>query len=143
MVSFSRTTVLLPVISETQSLKQTVEILLDENKSDLQEILIVTGKKTTVESLQVCQELVKRHGPICRVVEQRLPFLGGAMRDAFGEAKGSHTIMMASDLETDPHTVKNLILEAKNNPDWIITTSRWIESGSFNGYSGQIGRAHV
>ena len=37
--------------------------------------------------------------------------------------------MMASDLETDPNDVKNLINLSKLNPSSIITANRWIKGG--------------
>ena len=43
--------------------------------------------------------------------------------------------MMASDMETPPERVKDFIREAKNSPDMIITGSRWIKGGGFEGYS--------
>jgi hypothetical protein len=66
---------------------------------------------------------------------QNLPFLGGAIREAFDLARGSHVIMMASDLETDPVDVPTLIAEAKRRPDAIIAASRWRRGGRFEGYS--------
>ena len=51
------------------------------------------------------------------------------------EATSSHTLMMAPDLETSPHSVKNFIAEAKKYPMDMITASRWIKRGSFEGYS--------
>ena len=35
--------------------------------------------------------------------QQVKPYLGGALQDAFGWASGTHIMLMASDLETDPH----------------------------------------
>jgi hypothetical protein len=68
------------------------------------------------------------------VHHQSLPFLGGAIREAFDLAHGSHVIMMASDLETNPRDVKSLIEHARRNPDAIITASRWCSGGAFHGY---------
>jgi hypothetical protein len=69
------------------------------------------------------------------VHHQKLPFLGGALREAFDLARGSHVVMMASDLETDPNDVKALIGAAEKHPAAIITASRWRDGGSFQGYS--------
>jgi glycosyltransferase involved in cell wall biosynthesis len=63
---------------------------------------------------------------------QQRPFLGGAMRDAFDWASGSHVLMMASDLETDPATVKKLIGKAKDGYD-IVTATRWRGGVGFRG----------
>jgi hypothetical protein len=69
------------------------------------------------------------------VIPQQLPFLGGALRDAFDVARGSHAIVMASDMETNPSDVKRLIEEAEKMPWGIVTASRWRRGGSFHGYS--------
>lgn len=126
--------VVLPVIDETTSLRETVRILLTENHASLFEILIVVCSKTTPAAMEVCREISMAHPQLVTVCEQSLPFLGGAMRDAFAIAKGSHVLMMASDLETDPHTVKALIEKASLGYD-VVTATRWAGQGGFKGYN--------
>ena len=121
-------------MTETASLRQTVDIILNENGSDICTILIVVCDRTKPESIAVARELANEHS-VVQVCSQTLPFLGGAIREGFERASGSHVIMMASDLETDPHDVKRLISEAKANPSAIITASRWREGGGFQGYA--------
>ena len=129
-----RVSVLLPVIDETTSLRKTVDILLAENAGDLAEILIVTSHKTTAAALAVCQDLLREYPRLVRIRIQTRPFLGGAMRDGFECATGSHVLMMASDLETDPATVKDLIAAARQGYD-IATATRWLQNNSFHGYN--------
>jgi hypothetical protein len=81
------------------------------------------------------KQLQERLGELAVVHHQTLPFLGGAVREAFDLARGSHVIMMASDLETDPGIVGAMIAEEDKNPSGIVTASRWIEGGAFEGYS--------
>lgn len=127
--------IILPVINETFSLRQTVEIIETENSTNIAEYVIVICGKTTAESRAVISELEKTyHGKIV-VLTQTLKFLGGAMRDAFAICKGTHIVMMASDLETDPHLVHNFIKLAKENPETIITATRWKTKGGFAGYN--------
>jgi glycosyltransferase involved in cell wall biosynthesis len=127
--------IILPVINETFSLKQTVEIISAENPTDICEYIVAICKKTTENSLAIIKELQNTYGSKIIVMEQRLPFLGGAVRDAFDICKGSHVIMMASDLETDPHLVKDLIKLEKENPKIIVTATRWKMKGGFSGYN--------
>jgi glycosyltransferase involved in cell wall biosynthesis len=133
--AFTSLTVILPVINETYLLKQTVDTIMADSARDIDEILIVVCKKTSPESLKACEELKQKYGAKIMVFQQTLPFLGGAMRDSFDRAMGSHTLMMASDMETPPDKVKEFIAESKKHPDWIITGSRWIRGGGFEGYS--------
>ena len=135
VAKFESVTVVLPVVNETISLKQTVDIVLRDARADVLELLIVVCKKTTPESMAVISQLQKELGGLVVVHHQKLPFLGGAMREAFDLSRGSHVIMMASDLETDPDAVRELIAEARKNPSGIVTTSRWRANATFEGYS--------
>ena len=132
---FESVTIMLPVINETVSLRQTVEIVLRDAKADIIELLVVVCKKTTPESMAVIAQLQKELGGLMVVHHQTLPFLGGAVREAFDLARGSHVIMMATDLETDPNAVRQLIAEERKNPSGIVTASRWREGVGFEGYS--------
>jgi len=133
---FESVTIVLPVINETFSLRQSVEIVLKNlARSEIRELLIVVCKKTTPAALRVVEELSREYGDLVAVLQQKRPFLGGALRDAFDAARGSHVIIMSSDLETNPNEAHLLVAQARAHPDWVITTSRWIEGGSFTGYS--------
>jgi hypothetical protein len=134
---FESTTIILPLVNETTSLEQTVDLLLrDVSREDIKELLIVTCKKTTAESRAVAAKIQKKLGSdFVAIHEQTLPFLGGAIREAFDLSRGSHTILMASDLETDPHDAAAMIAEAKTHPSAIITATRWTRGGEFHGYS--------
>ena len=132
---FQSVTVILPVMNETYSLTQTVEAIVQTCRPDLLEFIIVIAPATAPESLSEVAALKGRFGDIIIVHHQTLGFLGGAMREAFCLARGSHTIMMASDLETDPALVPVLIENARRASDAIVTVTRWRKGGGFEGYS--------
>lgn len=132
---FESATVILPVMNETVSLEETVKIVLRDARDHVKELLIVVCHRTTAESMAVVDRLQKELGSLVVVHHQTLPFLGGALREGFARARGSHVIMMASDLETDPNDVVRLIAEAQKNPSAVVGTSRWIRGGEFHGYS--------
>jgi len=132
---FDSATVLLPLVNETTSLAKTVEVILRDTRADIKELLVIVCKKTTPEAMKVVAALQQELGDLLVVHHQQLPFLGGAVREAFDIARGSHVIMMATDLETDPEDVRVLIAEAKKNPSGIVTTSRWRDGARFQGYS--------
>ena len=131
---FSGVTVILPVVTETDSLDETARILHDTSDADIAEVLVVVCDRTTPESLARCRKLEDVFGDRLRIHHQQLPYLGGAMREAFAMARGSHVIMMASDLETDPAVVPDFIAHAKKNPGVMVTASRWRSQGGFTGY---------
>ena len=125
--------VILPVMDETVSLQETIRILLEENGRAITEILLVVCAKTTPESVAICTALEREQPALIKLRWQKLPFLGGAIRDCFDWATGSHVVMMASDLETDPRTVKDLIAKAETGCD-IVTATRWTQKDGFHGY---------
>ena len=82
--------VILPVINETTSLKQTVDIIRRDVAANLiKEFLIVVCKRTTPESMAVIAQLQKELGDLAVVVHQKLPYIGGALRDAFEAARAA------------------------------------------------------
>ena len=113
-----KVSVILPVINETFSLEKTVEVITKNSKDEISEIIIVVSKnKTTSESLRLINDLETIKYPnLIKTHFQDLPFIGGAIQKGFEVSKGTHIIMMASDLETDPNDVKNLINLSKINP---------------------------
>ncbi len=132
---FDSVSILLPVMNETTSLLSTVRIISEECLAkDIKEFILIVCAKTTQESMKICEDWVKENPQQFILCQQALPGLGGALRGAFEIARGSHTLMMASDMETDPTDVKKLIEEAKKNPSHIITANRWKKGGSFSGY---------
>lgn len=63
-----------------------------------------------------------------------IPGLGGALRKGFEEARGSHILVIFSDGEADPALAPLMIKASQENPESIISASRWIKGGGFNGY---------
>lgn len=133
---FDAVAVILPVVTETDSLDQTARILLESCDADITEVLVVVCDRTTPESLARCEGLRAVFGERLRVHHQRLPYLGGAMREAFDLVTASHVVMMSTDLETDPHLVAQFIEQARAHPSAVITASRWAPGGGFSGYGG-------
>ena len=137
MDRFESATMILPLVNETTSLQQTVDILMrDIKREDMKELLIVTCKKTTPEARAVAAKIQQDLGSSFVVIhEQTLPFLGGAIREAFDISRGSHTFLLATDLETDPNDAAAIIAESKKNPSAIVTATRWTKGVKFQGYS--------
>ena len=126
----------MPVLNETWSLIQVTDIVLEENKEHILEIIIpVHPEKTTPESHNSIQELKSKYGDIIKAVDQDKPFVGGAVLKGFELVQGNYCLMLASDLETDPYLVKTFIEKAHNNEADIITASRWLDEGGFGNYN--------
>ncbi len=139
MQEFKNVSILLPTLNETFSFRQTIDIILDEcDERDIKEFVVIICERTERESLKTIAQCRKtRRGcpvPI-RVIWQKHPGAGGAVMDGMTVSKGSHILMMAPDLETDPHCVKSFIEAARKWPDDMITASRWKGKGGFEGYN--------
>src|SRR5665213_4320001 len=93
--------IIMPVMDETASLRETVEIVMDECAADVREIIGVTSRFTTNEAILACEELVARWPNVVGRRQQVKPYLGGALQDAFSWANGSHVLPMASDSRCD------------------------------------------
>ncbi|MBA2640784.1 MAG: glycosyltransferase family 2 protein [Nocardioidaceae bacterium] len=136
---FTSATVVIPVVTETDSLDETARLLAESSDGDISQVLVVVCERTTAPSLARCEALRQTFGDRVQIHRQKLPFLGGALREAFDLATGSHVVMMASDLETDPRLVPAFVALARVHPSAIVTASRWAPGGGFSGY----GRARV
>ena len=128
--------VILPIIDETTSIKKTVSELINDNNKDINKILFILDKKKTKKnSIEICEDFIKSDSDMFEIIFQKRPKLGGAMMDAFEYVSNTtHTIMMSSDLETNPNLVKTMIEKSKINPDAIITASRWKNKIGFKDY---------
>ena len=157
--TFKGATILVAAMNETFSLRETVETLLSSPDGIREIILLLSPTKTTPECRAIARELAgeteppksrdsespkiqnpetpksRETTPPIRIVFQTLPFAGGAYRDGFEEAQGSHVVMMSADLETDPASVPAMLEESRRNPGAVIATSRWIRGGGFRGYN--------
>lgn len=133
--TFESVSVILPVLDEVVSLTKTVETLLALARKDIRELIIVICERTTMQARSNISQLQSANSPFIVVHEQTLPYVGGAYREAFDMSLGSHVLLMASDLETDPATAPTMIATAKSNPNAIIATSRWLKPDSFHGYN--------
>lgn len=127
--------IILPAINETGALCETVNRIEATNGADVLEYLIILCGKTTRDCRATAESLVAQLPQRVRIIEQQLPFVGGAVRDGFEAARGTHVVMMASDLETDPAAIPVMVAESRQQPSAIITASRWRKGGGFEGYN--------
>jgi glycosyltransferase involved in cell wall biosynthesis len=132
----SDVTVLLPVLNETESLRETVEVLFQNSPEDIAEILILTAARTTEDSLFVLKELQEEFPGKVRKHQQRLPYLGGALREGIDLVSTEYTLIMSSDLETDPHYAYQLIDAIKQRGCDAVIGSRWKVKDGLKGYPG-------
>lgn len=134
-MDFKSCTVIIPIIRETDLFEQTISLTLENcSPSDLEEFIIVVHPEYTSKESYVSIEKMR---PVCeaagvpyRVLEQKLPGMGGAMRDALDLARGSHTVILNADMALDPRVMARMIEFAKAEPTVITSGSRYLEKGS-------------
>lgn len=135
---FENLSIILPAMDETYSLMQTVDTIMETcHRKDLAEIIIVVCDRSTKQCVKTAEEIEKKYSgklPVT-VHYQKKPFVGGAVQEGMEMAKGSHVVLMSSDLETDPNLIKEFIRIEKHNPDKIVTATRWKKGGGFKGYN--------
>ena len=136
MNNFTSVSIIIPALNETYLLRQTIEIILDScDKDDIEEIFIVLCDRSTNECVKTAENIkddFETH-PI-RIYFQNKPFVGNAFQEAFELVKGSHIITAAADMDMDPYAISKFIAKCKTSPKSIISASRWIPGGGFNGY---------
>ena len=135
---YKNLSLLVPAMDETYSLQETVDVIVQTcNLSDIAEIIIILCERTSTDSRRTAEQLVEQYQDRLRIYihNQKRPFVGGAIQDGFDLAIGSHVVVMSSDLETPPQLIARFIELAKQNPEKVITASRWIKGGGFRNYN--------
>ena len=69
-----------------------------------------------------------------RCLKQIRPFVGGAIDLGIRNAKKNYIALMASDMETNPHELSNMINISSKNNNSIISADRWISKKGFSEY---------
>ena len=136
MSEFKNVSILLGVVTETESLRQTVKTILRIcDHKDLREIIIDYPQHAAPESIRVIHELAKQEDdvPIVTFMQKRKGVSG--IIDMIDAARGSHCILAASDLALDLECIPIMIEKAKKNPNRIISSSRWLKGCKFYGYA--------
>src|SRR5919106_915739 len=86
---FTGVTLVIPVVTETESLRETIDVALSVCHEDVGQIVLVVCSKTTAESLAECRRIANELRETVVFHEQRRPLLGNAIREAFEVADQS------------------------------------------------------
>lgn len=121
--------------NETDLLRKTFNTVLSTcNHGDLREVIIVTCAKSTPENLETAESLTRCGDVPVILYRQKKPHIGNACQEAISIARGTHIIMMPADGEIEIEAAARMIEAARQHPDSVITTSRWLNPNSFQGY---------
>lgn len=136
MANFRNATIMMGAVDETDSLRETVLTVLKLcDHKDLREIIIGYSQRVTPESKAVVDELaaLDTDVPIVTFMQKRKGISG--LVDMIDVARGSHCILLSSDLAHDLESVPKMIEGAKKDGDTIVSSSRWLKGCKFYGYN--------
>lgn len=129
-----RLSVVLPVYSETDSVREIIEKLKLLVSDELYEIIIIISPLSGKESLGVCDELKREYSFVKVFLQKDNPGVGRAFREGFEYASGTHILMMDSDGEMDAEAVPQMIAKIKQQKCSMVLASRWQKGGGAQGY---------
>ena len=87
-----------------------------------------------IDLLIVAFAILKKKYKNLKCFSQIRPFVGGAIDLGIIKAQKNFIVIMASDMETNPHELNKMINISFKNPKKIISADRWINQKSFKGY---------
>ncbi len=130
-----RLSVVMPVYSETDSVRQIVEWLMREVGPRLEEIILVQSPRSSELSLAVCGGLAEDYSLVRLHVQKNNPGLGWAVREGFALVTGNLVLTLDSDGEMENETVPRMLDEMAAGGHALVVASRWLPGGGFTGYS--------
>jgi glycosyltransferase involved in cell wall biosynthesis len=130
-----RLSVVLPVYSETETLRAIVTWLRETLESQLDEIIIVLSPYSEAASRRVCEALVHEDSRVQLHIQEVKPGLGNAVREGLSRTSGNLVLLMDADGEMENETVLAMLAEMATGRWGMVVASRWLPGGGFSGYS--------
>ncbi len=126
--------VILPVYSETASLRLIVEQLIPLLGDRLEQIILVVHPDSHTETFAIIDQLKKKYRFIHVIIQKESLGVGMAIRQAFGAITGTHVLMMDSDGEMDVNTVPLMMKKMEESGCDMVVASRWMKGGGARSY---------
>jgi dolichol-phosphate mannosyltransferase len=130
-----RISVVMPVFSETDTVRTVVEWLRDTLAARLHEIIIVISPRSSKASYAVCEEMTRLDERVRLVVQQVNPGVGNAFREGYALATGNVILSMDSDNEMELAAIPRMLDAMAPKNYAVVVGSRWLPGGGFVGYS--------
>ncbi len=126
--------VVMPVHSEKESIKEISEELVQLLNSKLYEIILVVSPVSPKDTFDICSDLTNKYTFVKLHVQENNPGAGRAYREGFDLATGSHILMIDSDGEMPVSTVKLMLEKMDDTNCDMVIGSRWAPGGGAIGY---------
>jgi dolichol-phosphate mannosyltransferase len=129
-----RISVVMPVFSETETVRIVVDWLRANLASRLHEIIIVISPRSSKDSYAVCEEMTRLDPRIQLIVQQVNPGVGNAFREGYARATGNVILSMDSDNEMELAAIPTMLDTLATKNYGVVIGSRWLPGGGFVGY---------
>ena len=134
-MKFEKVSIYIGATDENEGLKKTVDYIMGNcDINDIDRVTMVYPKKAAAQCVEAIDMLSRKYpGKVFGMVQTR-PYIGGGIRDGFDSAESSHIMLLPGDLGVSLDCIPRMISGAKEEPDTIIKTSRWLEKNCFHEY---------
>jgi dolichol-phosphate mannosyltransferase len=130
-----KVSVVLPVFSETDTVRLVADWLRENLGDRLLEILIIVSPRSSAESRAVCDGLAAEDERVRVFVQQQNPGVGHAFREGYARVRGDVVLSMDSDNEMELAAVPRMLDKLIEGNYGLVVGSRWLSGGGFVGYS--------
>lgn len=135
MRPFESLSVFLLAANETDSLRKTIDGVLENCAYEDIEKIVVFLKSDECPSARTAREIIEEG--VCDKIEACVQ-KSAIPQKAFAEipylVTGSHFVVMASDGEMDPRSLKDFIAIAKQKPNSIVCAAKWNKESVVEGH---------
>lgn len=134
---FESLTVIIPASNETDTLRETVNGVLQSGAYDDISRIVLFLKSENCRSAEIARKLMEES--CCNKIEiviQKTNNYQSAFMEIPSLVKSSHFLVLVSDGEMDPRTIEELVPIAKEKPESVVCGSKWhkdsvVENASF------------
>jgi glycosyltransferase involved in cell wall biosynthesis len=126
--------VVVTVYTESVSVIETVDRLLKNDRGGLREILLVVSPRSSIETMQICENLAASHSMVHLHIQEKVPGVGLALQEGMRLAAQNCVAIMSGDLETEPEAVERMFQKMKETGADVVIGSRWDKGGGFQNY---------
>ncbi|HWG44480.1 MAG TPA: glycosyltransferase family 2 protein [Gemmataceae bacterium] len=130
-----RISVVLPVFSETDTVRIVADWLRQHLGERLLEIIIVISPRSSAPSRAVCEGLAAEDERIRVFVQQQNPGVGRAFREGYAHVRGNVVLSMDSDNEMELAAIPRMLDKLAEGNHGLVVGARWLPGGGFVGYS--------
>ena len=130
----------MPVIlarDEVSGLRETVEALATLlPPADVEKIVMYLAPDSTEECKAAAKELENtiKTVPVRYVQQQTIVGIEEFQEYMLKKSTASHALFLSADLEVEPETAVRMLEACKQNPNALVSLTRWGKGGGFSGY---------